>query len=112
MSKDVTLREYTDASFMAQRRLGGLAIASVLTIIVILNMSNTKATKLALDGAEKATSIAFANAKTISESHNDLIRKSEIKDSTFITRGQIYAALGTALAMLTVAKVFFPNMGG
>ena len=51
---------------------------------------------------QRALDAAFAAAKEKSASHNDIIQAMERQQATFVTKGQVYAAL---IAMLTVAAV-------
>jgi hypothetical protein len=48
----------------------------------------------------KAVETAMERSKEILALHNDLIRKGERAAATYITRGQVYAGLGTVLVVL------------
>lgn len=81
MAETVSLKEYTDALLEAERRRNDdLRIA-----------------------AKEAVDIALQRNNEVMALHNDLIRKGERAAATYITRGQVYAALGTVLIVLGLA---------
>lgn len=101
----VSLKTYVDT-------LGAVVVVSILTLMFTINASNNKATKLALDNEQLARTVAMTSSTEMLKFHNDLIRKGEVKDTTYVTRGQVYAALTTALVMAGLAIAFYANFGG
>lgn len=97
---DVPLREYIDAAMGSQRRLGIACLVGLCAVVLTLQMGNSKATKVALDAATEKGNL-----------HNDLIRKGEQKEITFITRGQVYAALSAALVVIGLLIAYYGTIG-
>ena len=60
---------------------------------------------------QHALDAAFEAAKEKSESHNRLIEAMERQQATFITKGQMYAALIAAVAVLGLAVTYYANFG-
>ena len=52
---------------------------------------------------QRAVETALNRANEMVAQHNDLIRKGERAAATYITRGQVYAALGTVLVVVGLA---------
>lgn len=78
MSETVSLKEYVDALREADnQRFNDLRAADLAAV------------KTAFDAANEAV-----------EKHNDLIRKGERDAALYVTRGQVYAALGTVLIVI------------
>lgn len=59
----------------------------------------------------QALEAAFEAAKEKSDSHNRLIEAMERQQATFITKGQVYAALIASLTALSIAVGMYAAFG-
>lgn len=97
MSKGVPIRTYVNS----------LALVMALgfaTVIFTLDRKNGEAVKLALEGQEKATKVAFEAAEAKGIQHNGLIERMREMSAQFVTRGNIYSAL---IAAGVVSGIYF-----
>jgi hypothetical protein len=106
---DVPLRDYTDARIADLRLVGVVVALSILTVIFTMNAGNAKATKLALDGSEKATSVALAASDAKGVAHNGLIDRMREMSATFITRGNVVSFLTAIAACAAIYLAFVRN---
>ena len=60
----------------------------------------------------RAVDAAFDAAKEKSEAHNALISAMERQQATFVTKGQVYAALIASLAALSIVVGMYAAFGG
>lgn len=56
---------------------------------------------------QKAVETALTRNQEQVAQHNDLIRKGERAAATYITRGQVYAALGTVLVVVGLLMTWY-----
>lgn len=89
MPENIPLKDYVDAKFDAERR----------------HRDALRAADLA------GVQTAFEAANEAVAKHNDLIRKGERDAAMYITRGQVYAALATALVVIGLFIAWFGNAG-
>lgn len=100
MREKVPLKEYVDTVQRSNRMLG---LVTALGIMAVLATS--------MHGIAKATSIALDRNNEILGLHNDQIRKGERKEALYVTRGQIYAAVTTALVIIGLGITLYANFG-
>lgn len=60
----------------------------------------------------RALEVGLTAAKEKSESHNDVLGAMKDQQSHYVTKGQIYAALIAAVAVLGLVVTYYANFGG
>lgn len=106
------LKQHVDA-LAAERLKLGLAVAvGIVAVLITMNAGNSKAISIALEGERLARTVALDQANEKGRLHNDLIRKGERSAATYVTRGQVYSALGTALVIIGLLIAWFSRVVG
>lgn len=95
-----TLAEREKLDLEREKRLDERSLAAKEAVTAALSAADM-ATKAAFAASEKATDKAFEAASTLSQAHNDLLRKMERQGETFATKESM-AGLETALARAQV----------
>jgi len=98
-----TLKEHYDVIAASNRMIGLVAAIGLISIVMVMNAGNAKATALALEGQREATRVALEAANDKGAAHNGLIERMRELSSTYVTKTTVFLVLGAILGWGTLA---------